>query len=614
MLLRFVTASSRSLGAARLLAGLTALALAWTILTLATGGFSTTIGQMRLSSRGLARPALTTAVLFLSYVAVAGVSGVRRDGASLRNLVTASRVALLLVLVSLAVALNANAWTAGGSDAYSYVTEADLLRRGDVRVPMPLAVDAPWPNALATLTPYGYRPTPDQRAIVPVTAPGLPLLMAALQTLAGHCAGFWIPPLAGALLLWVAFVVGRRLDGAWTGTGAAWLLATSPTFVAMTKSMMSDVPAAAFWGLALACVLKQTRLAVAGAGLSVAMAILIRPNLVPVAAVFGLWCAWRDLQEPGSRAWRTLTFGATSALGPVTVAAFNAWAYGSPMASGYGDLGPLFAASHVPVNLARYTTWLVATQTPFALAGLLALGVPMTWLWRRPSARSGLPLLGGTVAVVWLAYLAYTPFDAWWFLRFLLPAWLPMCVGMAVVIVRATERLPRWPVLAASVVFVALGARGIVETRALGVFPPGEGERRYASIALQVRDLTPATAIVITGQHAGAVRYYGGRLTLRFDQLDEAWLDRAVAWLAERQRPVYVLLEDWERPLFEQRFATSNRLGRLTLAPILAWRAPQIPGTIFLFDPAQPDGPTRQPAPVPDPRPRCVPPAAERLY
>ncbi len=65
----------------------------------------------------------------------------------------------------------------------------------------------------------------------------------------------------------------------------------------MTKSMMSDVPAAAFWGLALACVLKQTRLAVAGAGLSVAMAILIRPNLVPVAAVFGLWCAWRDLQE-----------------------------------------------------------------------------------------------------------------------------------------------------------------------------------------------------------------------------------------------------------------------------------------------------------------------------
>ena len=45
------------------------------------------------------------------------------------------------------------------------------------------------------------------------------------------------------------------------------------------------------------------------------------------------------------------------------------------------------------------------------------------------------------------------------------------------------------------------------------------------------------------------------------------------------------------------------------MAPALAYRAYQIAGTVYLFDLLRPDGPTLEPPPIRDPRPRCVPPA-----
>jgi hypothetical protein len=117
--------------------------------------------------------------------------------------------------------------------------------------------------------------------------------------------------------------------------------------------------------------------------------------------------------------------------------------------------------------------------------------------------------------------------------------------------------------------------------------------------------------VIITGQNAGPTRYYAGRATLRFDLLDEAWLDRAVAWLASQGRHPYVLLEEWEVPAFQQRFARTNKLGALGLAPVLAYHAPGVPGSVFLLDPERPDGPTVRPVPPRDARPKCVEPEVQ---
>ena len=95
----------------------------------------------------------------------------------------------------------------------------------------------------------------------------------------------------------------------------------------------------------------------------------------------------------------------------------------------------------------------------------------------------------------------------------------------------------------------------------LRVFPDNEGERRYATVAQLVQQATEPSSIILASIHAGPVRYYAGRDTMRFDLLNEEWLDRAVAWLTAQGRHPYILIEDWERPIFEKRFAASNSLG-----------------------------------------------------
>ena len=43
---------------------------------------------------------------------------------------------------------------------------------------------------------------------------------------------------------------------------------------------------------------------------------------------------------------------------------------------------------------------------------------------------------------------------------------------------------------------------------------------------------------------------------------------------------------------FQERFARSNTLGTIALAPIVDYRAPGVPGRVYLFDPARPEGDT----------------------
>jgi hypothetical protein len=131
--------------------------------------------------------------------------------------------------------------------------------------------------------------------------------------------------------------------------------------------------------------------------------------------------------------------------------------------------------------------------------------------------------------------------------------------------------------------------------------------------ARAVRNVTSADAVVFTEQHSGTVRYYGGRMTLRFDLLDQAWLDRAVEWMTTHGHHPYFLLEEWEIPVFQQRFAPENALGALGFAPAIAYHAPGVPGSVYLFDPIRRDGATLRPAPPPSARPKCVEPAPEPL-
>jgi dolichyl-phosphate-mannose-protein mannosyltransferase len=612
----------------RKVAGVVALASgAWALALYLGYGQSIDLGPIHISSRNPSRPFWIFLVALAGYAWVGGWSGLRRDGrrvvstlqaigvATVHTYERAERlnarlVALMLVLFTIAVSMYFRDSTAGGSDAFSYVTQADLWleRAPGLRIEMPIAAAAPWPDAFSTFVPFGYRKTSDGRAIVPVTAPGLSLIMALFKAIGGHCAMFIVVPLTAGLLVWSTFEIGRRLDSDALGLGAAWLAATSPTFLMFSHAIMSDVPAAACWALSVALVVRRSVRSNFAAGVSASAALLIRSNLMAIAVVVLVWTVWREVRWRRNRGWRApIAFAAGLLPAVVSIALMNRWLYGSASASGYGSLSGLFSTANIPINLRHFTTWLADTQTPLALAGLASLLVPVRWLWPTSAARAGAALLAGVTLGVLAVYIAYISFEEWWYLRFLLPAWPAIFIGTVALLRAPVVAHPRaaWLRLVVAGIIVALGIRGIQQSMALGVYPPNEGERRYATIAELVQRVTEPNAAIVTTAHVGPLRYYASRLTVRYDIMDPAWLDRAVEWLQAQGRHPYILLEEQEVDEFRARFAARNRLGRLEMSPILVYEAYRIPGRVYLYDPLNPSAETWQPAPIADPQPRC---------
>jgi hypothetical protein len=287
----------------------------------------------------------------------------------------------------------------------------------------------------------------------------------------------------------------------------------------------------------------------------------------------------------------------TYAVGVVPGALFVAWLnsnwYGAAAASGYGTAAELFSLSRIPDNVVRYGRWLLETS-PLAIVGAAALAAPLARFWPRPSGLRGALLFAAIIAGTCALYLVYEPYDDWWYLRFLLPAWPALFVAAAVVLADWRDR-SRLAAFAVAVIVAGAGLAGAVVARDRGVFEIGRTERRYATVARIVDEHTESSAVILTSAHSGTVRYYAGRVTLRFDVLDPAWLDRAIAWLDARGRHPYLLLEDWEAPMFAARFRGASPLADLGFQPVVAWESPRVRGAVWLYDPLKRDAITTSP-------------------
>jgi hypothetical protein len=79
---------------------------------------------------------------------------------------------------------------------------------------------------------------------------------------------------------------------------------------------------------------------------------------------------------------------------------------------------------------------------------------------------------------------------------------------------------------------------------------------------------TDPRAVILSHQHSGSIRQYAGRLSLRWDQLHPAWLDRAVEHLVSTGRHPYIVLDVEEVEPFVTRFRPGNRLGTLDWRPM----------------------------------------------
>jgi hypothetical protein len=513
------------------------------------------------------------------------------------------RIASLLAAFVTIFSFFGNFAIAGGADSYGYLSQADLwLNGGDLHVTHIGADDIPWPFPQQTLAPLGYRPSADAETSVPTYPAGLPMVFALFKAIGGQCALRLVIPLAGGLLVMATFAIGRLMFSDHVGAAAAWLVATSPVVLSMLRQPMSDIPVAAFWGLVTYGCLLGSRRGALMAGVAAATAILIRPNLAHLAVLGALWLAARNsdglplgrVKRDGglpSRidVRRALLFCFPVATAVLAVALINRSVYGSVTSSGYGDFGALFSQYRIPSNLTRYTTWLVTSQTPIALIGLIAVFLPLRLLTRGRIQVPGRALLAMISLGVMACYALWIVFDAWWYLRFLLPLWPAMCV--------TTAWLLTWPSgrtysTIGKVLLLSLGIYGLWFSHRQGIFDFGEGDYRYVNVAHLVRDATPPNSMIFALQHSGSVRYYGERMTLRWNFLHPRWLDRSVAWLSQEGMHSYFLLDESEIDSFQQRFSRDNTLGRLEIARIFEYEgAPRV----YLYDALQPVRGTEQP-------------------
>ena len=527
------------------------------VLLAVSGGVRATVGGLRISARSPIGATVAALIVMVAWWAWA-----RRAKAVAADLESAwssleqhsSLLIGVLAIVSGMVTLNFATNSAAGADASGYLSEAAQWASGQLfhrdALVGTLGVNDPWLTA-----PLGWRPSLMAGWQSPTYPPGLPLLMAVPYALGGTTAAGFIVVASAMVAVWATGLLAARLAGGAAGVMAAVAIAVSPIHLYQSIQPMSDVPVTAAWmvmwlllvpasGLAHRSLgeggirdLGSARYLLAGA--AGALAILIRPNLAPLAAVPLFLIGWQVR--------RMVVFSIPVALSGLVLMWLQWQWYGSPFRSGYGTADELFAIANIGANASRYLGWLTTTSPV-----LLVAPIGIALLWRHAATRT----LAAFAALVVLAYLVYAVFEVWSYLRFLLPALAVAAVfaGSAMAIV--LRRLPiAWRPVGALIVALVLLAHGVSLARSRDVFRLADQQRRVEQVADFISTTLPAGAVIIAGEQSGSLRYYTGRSILRWDAASPESLASALTALATTGHPVVVALDAWERAPFRARFS-----------------------------------------------------------
>ena len=508
------------------------------VLLAVSGGVRATVGGLRISARS-PLPAAVIAVAAASawWLLARRAKSITRDldeawaAIEQRGVWLVVAVAIASGAVSAMFATN----SAAGADASGYLSEAAQWAAGRLYYQEPLAGIVGAFDAWLT-TPLGWRPGPFPGWQSPTYPPGLPLLMALPYAFGGTAAAAFVVTLASALAVWATGTIATRLAGGAAGIIAAVAIATSPIFLYQSVQPMSDVPVSAAWMLMWVLLVQRGDKPLGLsfiAGIACAIAVLIRPNLAPLAAVPLFAIGWNRR--------RLIGFSIPVALAGAGLMWLQWQWYGSPLRSGYGAADELFTLANTAGNAGRYFSWLVATSPLLLVA---PIGVVML---RRERFTQALATFAGLVVV---AYLVYAVFDVWSYLRFLLPMMTVAAVFTGVAFAAALRRAPAWSrVAAVLIVVLGLAAFGVSQARARETFRLADRQRHVSQTAEFLATL-PTHTVVVAGEQSGSLRYYTGLSVLRWDAATVESLVSALVALGAAGKPVVIALDAWEQAPF----------------------------------------------------------------
>lgn len=389
--------------------------------------------------------------------------------------------------------------------------------------------------------PLGFRIQPDGNRMVPTYPTGLPLHLLVGSRLVGwHNAAIAVnllTALASGGLLW-ALARQLGLSSIWAGAGVL-LLWLCPLFLFSALQPMSD-PLALSWSLAtLYCALRARNgwpWALA-CGAALGIAVLVRPTnallVVPVFVALGF--QWR----------RYLAVGLGGLPGAAAFAFYNWRVYGSPIATGYGDVSSAFSREFLVHNLAHFAKWIPALLSPLII---VALAAPFF-----PAARQR----GYGMLAAWFVTLTgfyafyYHSGETWWYLRFILPAFPALILAALAVLAASAQvaRLRNRPVAAALAgVFLFAAGWQIRQIQCLDVLSFELDERNYRDAAQWAKKNLPTNSAIFCMQVSGAFYYYSDFLLIRWDQIAPHKTDALFTAITGQQRPVYAALFPFETP------------------------------------------------------------------
>ena len=511
-----------------------------------TGGLVTTILGLRLSAHSPLPSFIAAVTLVGAWFVIA-----RRQAAITSDLKSINRwlerrwgwiVGAVAVAASI-TAVAFNTFAATGSDASGYLSYAGLLQDGQLMRPEPLAAIAKWTDGPTTLAPLGWRAALEPGFQVPTYAIGLPLLIAPFHALAGvPGASLVIVATLGIATVATAALANRLAGGVAAVIAAVWF-ATSPVALFESMQVMSDMPVTAAWMVCWWLVFKRHGLA---AGIAAAIAVLIRPNLAPLAVLPLLALAAR--RRPDAVGWDfspAIKSAIPIAVAIAVVASVQWLHFGSPLRSGYGTATEIYAVSNIAPNARLYAQWLVATHGPWLFIAPLALVI----------ARRELVWTFAFAMLVILAYLVYAVFESWTYLRFMLPAMAVAMIAVSMLMTTVLRRAPvtvRVPAVAAGL--LALASLNVAAAREHGVFRFADRQDRGRVIGERLADLLPVNAVIVSSEHSGTMRYYTGRTVVRWDLMAPAAMPDALDWLTLNGYQIWVVLDDWEEEPFRKKF------------------------------------------------------------
>jgi hypothetical protein len=464
-------------------------------------------------------------------------------------------LAALLAIAVFGAGVARGAFTAAGADPYGYVSQSLLWASDGPVQPLP-AIAFAAPVSPAAFCALGYSPGARSGTTVPKYAPGFPLQMAILVRLGGPSAGYFLVPLLAGLTVWLAYRIARQLSSPGPALIAAACVASSPVFLFEMMQQMSDVPATAWWLVAIAFALTGSTASAAGAGLAASIAVLTRPNIAPLILPVGALLVMSP-SATRNRILHLLVFLAACAPGVALVAATNRVFYGSPLASGYGGLGNIYRGGDEVGNARQYLAWLWQTHSLYVFIPAM---LPVLTLLGRSRLRVGVRRFCwwalAFAGVLLGCYLEYERFDHWTYLRFLLPAIAVLIVAATVLLGETLSgsspsvRTALLSLVAAMIPFayVHTASKGDAFAVKAAFHHAFEESATFAATKL------PANAVYVALNESGSLRHYAQRLTVRYDYVETDQADAVVAYLRAQGLNPYIALQREELPEFRRRF------------------------------------------------------------